>query len=322
MTKSKLVWALLDNRTGNRSQVIGVLEELKIRYKVIEIRYNFFSFLPNFILQLISSTIHIKSIKSFLSKPRPDMIISCGRRTALVALKLKSYFINKPFCIHLMYPRFTLNKNKFNLIFTPEHDNIKETHLIKNCLGTPNNINLPKRINIKKRIDKPIVFLIIGGNHGRFVLSDEEINNLLHRIISKLNGKGTILITTSRRTSKKVILGLNSLEKKFSIIKEVYHVNNGNKKNNYLKNLSLATEIIVTGDSMSMVSEACETKKPVRIYYNDRFCSKKHIIFCDNLIKKKYAFTIDSLGKKCKITKRLNTSKKIALNIKKSFKYE
>ena len=32
--------------------------------------------------------------------------------------------------------------------------------------------------------------------------------------------------------------------------------------------LSFADEIIVTGDSMSMVSESCELKKPVRIFFN------------------------------------------------------
>ena len=76
---------------------------------------------------------------------------------------------------------------------------------------------------------------------------------------------------------------------------------------------SKLNEIVVTGDSMSMVSEACETRKPVRIYYNTKFCSNKHIRFCNSLIKKKYAFPFDTLGKKLITIKVLNTRVKVML---------
>ena len=46
--KKKIAWALLDNRTGNRNQVLGILAQLNCNYKIIEIKYNFFSFFPNF----------------------------------------------------------------------------------------------------------------------------------------------------------------------------------------------------------------------------------------------------------------------------------
>ena len=46
--KKKIAWALLDNRTGNRNQVLGILSQLDFEYKIIEIKYNFFSILPNF----------------------------------------------------------------------------------------------------------------------------------------------------------------------------------------------------------------------------------------------------------------------------------
>ncbi|MDC3023952.1 mitochondrial fission ELM1 family protein, partial [Alphaproteobacteria bacterium] len=77
-----------------------------------------------------------------------------------------------------------------------------------------------------------------------------------------------------------------------------------------------------TGDSMSMVSEACEVNKPVRLYFNSVFCSDKHITFCNRLIKEQYAFPFDSLGKKYGKIKVLNTSKKIALYIKKNLENE
>ena len=46
--KKKIAWALLDNRTGNRNQIYGILAHLDLKYKIIEIKYNFFAILPNF----------------------------------------------------------------------------------------------------------------------------------------------------------------------------------------------------------------------------------------------------------------------------------
>ncbi len=320
MKKKKIAWAILDNRTGNRNQVLGILAELDFKYKIIEIKYNLFSVLPNFFFQILNFNFHIQSLSSQLVGTKPDLIISCGRRTATISIYLKKKFNFKPTCVHLMYPRFTFFKKKLDLIFTPMHDNAKENKFVKKFLGTPSNIVLIKN-TIHHHI-QPIIFLIIGGNHGIYKLSEKEVEKIILKIVSKIKNKGTLLITTSRRSSKKVTSKINSMAEEYTVIKEVYHPGNHNAKNTYLKNLSLSNEIVVTGDSMSMVSEACETRKPVRIYYNNKFCSDKHIRFCNSLIKKKYAFPFETLGKKQNTIKVLNTSKKIALCIKKNLNNE
>ena len=124
-----------------------------------------------------------------------------------------------------MYPRFTFFKKKLDLIFTPMHDNVKENKYVKKFLGTPSNIKLIKNKSNHHYI-KTYYFFIIGGNHGRYKLSEKEVENIILKIVSKLKKKGTLLITTSRRTSKKVISKINSMAEEYSIIKEVYHPNN------------------------------------------------------------------------------------------------
>lgn len=316
MENSKIVWALLDNRTGHRNQILGILSKLNFKYKAIEIKYNFLAFLPNFFFQIFNNNFHVNSIKYLIKEPYPDIIISCGRRTATIALALKKKFKFRPFCIHLMYPRFTLFRKNFNLIFTPNHDSVKKSKFVRKFLGSPSNIELKKIKN--HDYVKPVFFLLIGGDHGRYQLSRNEVKELIYKISSKLNKKATILISTSRRTSKEIIEEVDKIKNTLKIIKEVFHPNKSSCENPYLKFLSIADEIIATGDSMSMLSDACETNKPVRIYYNDSFCSKKNISFCENLIKGKYAFSFETLGKRCTILKTLRTSEKIALEIKRS----
>ena len=79
--------------------------------------------------------------------------------------------------------------------------------------------------------------------------------------------------------------------------------------------LSFSDELVVTGDSVSMISEACLYKKPVRIYFNKRICSPKHMIFCNNIIKEGYAFPFETLLKKCNKIKVLNTTAVIGKKI-------
>ena len=119
MIKEKLAWALFDYRTGNKQQLLGVLKKLNLKYEKIEIKYNKFAFLPNFVIQLFDSFLHIDKIKRINNLPRPDLLIACGRRTAPVAIKIYEKLSAKPFLIQLMYPRFTLKKNLFNMIITP-----------------------------------------------------------------------------------------------------------------------------------------------------------------------------------------------------------
>ena len=53
--KKKIVWALLDNRTGSRNQVLGILSKLGFKYKIIEIPVNLTEFSVNSVTQGIDS---------------------------------------------------------------------------------------------------------------------------------------------------------------------------------------------------------------------------------------------------------------------------
>ena len=121
--RKNLVWAIYDPREGNRSQLTGVLNELQLPFKIIDVSYNIYSKLPNFIIQMLSGSIHVnQNFQSILKEPYPDLILSCGRRTAPLALKIYKSLFMKPFLVHLMIPRFTFFQNHFDLIFTPEYD--------------------------------------------------------------------------------------------------------------------------------------------------------------------------------------------------------
>ena len=321
MIQKPLIWAFFDNRTGNRNQLYGILNELKLPYKKIEICYNKYSFLPNIFLQSFNNFLHVENSKILFEKSNPNILISCGRRTAPIALSIADKMKERPFSIQIMYPTLTLKKSSFDLIITPEHDNISRLNNNISTLGTPNQIKaLIKKEKIKlnlKKTDRPVITLLVGGNHSFYKINSKMIRDIFNFINKKLKNKGSILVSTSRRTSQDVRLAINEIKKTYNNIKRIYHPILGDKKNPLISFLKASDEVVVTGDSMSMVSEVCEIKKPVRIYYNKSICSPKQINFCNNIISRGYAFPFETFGKKCDMIKTLNTSKVIVKEIKK-----
>ena len=311
--KTNYVLGIIDDRTGNRNQVFAVLKELNLPYKILDIEYNWLANFPNFILQAFGGLLHIKGINIKKIKASPLLILSCGRRTFPLASKLKYLFSDSPYFVHLMYPKLSFNRKNCNLIFTPNHDNIKQHHNIINTFGSPAPFKIPRKINNPYNA-KPVILLLIGGNHGRYILKSEIINSLIIDILKK-NHIGSILISTSRRTPDDIIKLVDELGKKNPAIKNIFHPKKKYKENPLNEMILFANELVVTGDSISMISELCQYKKPVRIFFNTKFCAPKHINFCKKLIYEGYAYPFETFLKKCDKIKTLNTTKKISKKI-------
>ena len=94
----------------------------------------------------------------------------------------------------------------------------------------------------------------------RFVdIKEEEQLDMqtLHRARSRLVGERTALINQLR-----AIL----LERGITVPAHLYRWTKGDNDNPYFAFLGLADAVVVTGDSMSMLAEACATRKPVYIF--------------------------------------------------------
>ena len=87
----------------------------------------------------------------------------------------------------------------------------------------------------------------------------------MEKILDKLTILATrddcgLMVTTSRRTDETIKYQLRKLNEKQNVL--VYE---GNGPNPYIGFLGLADTIVVTSDSINMISEACSTGKPVYI---------------------------------------------------------
>lgn len=319
------IWILSDNRAGNYSQVLGLAKELGINYKIVNIDHGPFSLLPNLFLR--SSLVGLnKTTKDFIKNLDyyPKVAIAAGRRCAPILLYLKKKSLNRTKIIQIMNP--SLDFKKFDCLIIPLHDKIKYNG--SNLLRSVGAITKVSDSTIKYEVskfsselnsDKKKIAVFIGGDTKKTKFDRDSLKLLITNCsnIAK-NIDAQLLVLTSRRTSESLSKAAQNILSNSGCDYKFYDYINICKNNPYLAIMGVADYFIVSGDSVSMISEACGTGKPVYIFDNNNISSKKHRIFHHQLLSMNCAFTFD---KKSNIlfeqkTNKLNEAKRISLIIK------
>ncbi|MDR1693913.1 MAG: mitochondrial fission ELM1 family protein [Lactobacillaceae bacterium] len=323
---SKKVWLLLDNRMGSVGQARGVAQAMDKNIFEIEeksISYNGFARLPNW-LKGVSLIGVAENSRKEIKPPFPDVVISASRRTAPIARYIKRKSKGETKIIQLLHPGNS-GLGDFDLLFLPEHDKDKKSTLRTiYTKGSPHRVTevslteaREKWTKVFKDLPRPLTALIIGGSIGGKEFSMENAKKLAQEVKAFKNKIGGSLLTTnSKRTGKepeKVIM---------SEIKNIpsYDYLWGNKGDNpYLGFLACADNIIVTGDSVSMCSEACGTGKPVFIFSGENWLTPKHYRFIQSLFDGGYATKLSSENSNFKSSGKLNPANEVAEKIKELF---
>lgn len=285
------IWALLDNQAGNRAQVLGVAEALGLPFIEKNLVYTAAAGLPN-VIRGKSFTGLDQASRAGLCAPWPDLVIAAGRRTAPVARAIKKAGSGKPKLCQIMYPG-SAGASDFDLIAVPKHDNRKGADNILSITGAPHRVTgdrlageAARWAETFKEYPKPWISVIVGGSTRKRVFSEAMAADLAGRA-SAMAAKsgGSLLVTTSRRTGDKA---LAKLKAHFSAPTFLYEWGDGGD-NPYFGLLALADAVIVTGESVSMCSEAAAAAAPLYIFAPDGLCAPKHQRLHDDLYAKGYA---------------------------------
>jgi len=266
-TAKPIIWALLDDRAGNRSQVLGVAEALGLRFQNQELEYTPAAALPNFFVGASFAGLTASSRVNLVA-PWPDLVIAAGRRTAPVARKIKKDSGDRTVLVQVMYPG-DAGADEFDLIAAPRHDCIGPRPNLIEVTGAPHRVTAAKLAEAahawQGRFDHlphPWIAVIVGGSSKRRAFTADMARQLGRTVAAMASGAGgSLLLTTSRRTG----------EAEGPLLAEIkaphFAFRWGDAGDNpYFAFLALADAVVVTGDSASMASEACATEGPVYIY--------------------------------------------------------
>ena len=282
------IWVLTDDRTGNAVQAISLAQKLDMDFEIKYLEYNIFSRLPNFLLCRSDIYITDKTKQSLQTDHPPDLIIAAGRRAAGIAVYLKNYYGNIKL-IQIMKP--DIDTSLFDLIVLPQHDVFEDSN--NNIIRTIGSIhNIPARI---EKLQNPapmnsFIGVLIGGNTKEYQFNEHDAIELATILENATESRGIpAFITFSRRTPdilKKLFVH------KFTSPHVIYDPTIKKEDNPYLSILKYAQFLILTCDSVSMCSEAASTGHPLYIYMPERFTSRKHKYFTQQLVDLGIAQTI------------------------------
>ena len=247
-------WIITEGIAGTENQCIGIAEALGVAYEIkrIKLRQPWKS---------LSPFLGFETAGSFVPKlqgPWPDLLIAGGRKAIAAARFIKKASNGKTFTVFVQDPR--INTKHFDLVIAPEHDPARGENVFVTA-ASPNRITNQKLQNAKEKfpafaeMKSPRVAVLIGGDSKAHTLTTD----IMQRLASQLKGvNGGLMVTTSRRTGK-----ANEKILKNALSGSGAFIWDGSGKNPYFAMLGYADHIIVTSDSVSMLSEASTTGKPV-----------------------------------------------------------
>jgi len=257
MSKLKAL-LLTQGMHGMISQAEGLAKALNLDYKHQTIKLKkFWNYVPP------KFTPISEKILSEQFTCNAKVVISCGRKSVIPSIFLKKKFGKDILNIHIQDPKVKLSN--FDFIVAPEHDGLKgqnvltskgAIHYLTNNELDINENYLKSRINNKKKI----VTLIMGGPTKHYDYNDKAIDNIFLKIKKNfLENNYQLIVVPSMRTPQHII------DKAKNYFKEDQIVIPDVDKKAYLCSLKIANHIIITCDSISMISEAAITGKPIYV---------------------------------------------------------
>ena len=266
---------IYDGKTSSLNQAMGLINSLKkksrrkFEVKLLKFCPAYKSLVGNSIIfyHLFLKFLILKKKLNYLNV---ELIVSCGRVAAPLSLIYKRICHAK--IINILDPYF--RRNEFDKIIIPNHDKkLKGNNflyingsLINRELKKIDKSDVDKFSNLISKSKKNIVILI-GGNSNITRFNYEDLNKFtLHLKMIDLSNYNLYFLY-SRRTSQDIKTVINNNFKNSFIWDE-------NSKNPYWFLLNMANFIIVTEDSISMISEAISLRKPVYIFKLQRIKEK------------------------------------------------
>lgn len=289
------IWVLADDRAGNVGQCLGVAEALGRPFTVKSIAYDVWARLPNLVRGASLLGVAAAS-RAGLTAPWPRLVIAAGRRTAPVARWIKRQ--SGATLVQIMDPGLG-GRRDFDLIAVPRHDTCGLTGArILPITGAPHRVTAAKLAEAAAlwrdrfaALPRPWVAVIVGGDTRKRPFTAEMAADLGRRATALAAG-GSVLVTTSRRTSPQAETALLDAIPAPRFI----HSWAAGGDNPYFGFLALADRLVVTGDSVSMACEACASQAPVYLYAPDGWVVDKHARLHHQLYDQGYARPLPATG--------------------------
>ncbi len=262
------VWVLAGQRAGDRAQMIALAEALGWPHETKQLMFSRWHYVPNLIIGPSLMSIDRRR-SAALEPPWPDLVISAGKRSVPVAFWIRTQSERQVRLVHFGRPWAPMRR--FDLIVTspqyglPERPNLVRSlmplhGMTRGRLADAAAIWAPRL----SHLPRPLTGLLLGGNSPTYRFSEAAAIRLALAASDLVQRSGgSLLVTSSSRTPGPAIA---AIEARLTCPHHIHRWRPHDANNPYPAILALAESFIVTGDSASLLAEACSTGRPVQIF--------------------------------------------------------
>ena len=251
---ARRIWVLLGPRTGDNNQALALAEAVGLPFETRTLAYNPLQALSVW-LPGTSLTLDRES-RRHLQAPWPDLVIAIGRRSVPVARWIKRQNQGLTKLIRIGHPR--IDPKLFDLVITtrqypvPPGANVLLLPLAMSRFSAAPELT-PGEVEWFAGLPRPRRLLAIGGATKYWALSADRVAEAVKDLQQR---DGSLVVATSRRTDPNVTEAVREvLAPSGRLVDGAFP--------RFPVLLNSADEIFVTGDSVSMLSEAILTGRPV-----------------------------------------------------------
>ncbi len=249
-------WIITEDFAGLRTQALGLAEAAGLSPETRVLR-------PRGLWGRVPAAYWPRPLAAIepaaLAPPWPELAIGCGGKSAAVLAALT----RRMRVVIVQHPRMA--PRRFDLVVAARHDELTGPNVL--VARTALHRVTPARLAAAAAawqarlaaLPRPLVAVLVGGSNGRFKL-DAAVGATLAGQLAEMMRRDRVgvALTPSRRTDPAVRAMLH--EQLDPLGAWVWDMAGDNP---YFGLLALADAIVVTGDSVSMVSEAVATAAPV-----------------------------------------------------------
>ena len=267
-------WVLTDGAAGNRRQALALAESLtpSIREIVVDLRAPWSWFAPR---NLPGARLGLGRGEDSLLPPWPKVAIGCGRQAAWATRQLRRWSGGACLTVQILDPR--IDPSHWDLVVAPRHDGLHGDNVLT-PLGSLNPIDDAWLADGRDAFAQfamlpgPRLGVLIGGERRGTPFDAVAAEAFLAAVRQRhaLDG-GSVLVAASRRTPP---ASLPRIRDAFAGLSGVVWTGSTDGANPYPGILGWADRLVVTPDSVNMLSEACATGRPVHTFLSTNLPEK------------------------------------------------
>lgn len=254
---SAAVWVLLGAHKGDNSQVLALAEGLGLPFRVIDLRYKWFAHVPAVCRGVSIAQLENES-RFEITPPWPSLVLGIGQRSVPVARFIQQASGGRTKIVRLGDPM--ISPRHFDLVITTTQYAVREAD---NVLRLPITISNQDKIRPDaleeawlQAFPRPRRLLVIGGKTSLWRFETDVIGDAASRLLERAEReRGSVMAVTSPRTSPALLDAARAALGERAVVSGAFP--------RYGALLHGADEIHVTGDSVSMLSDAVAAGKPV-----------------------------------------------------------